>query len=213
MKSHHSVVSYAPFPATLLAVCSHLPPSCRVRLFLPLRNDRLVITPAQRHERQVAESGRRVQTSLLLLAVSATAHLGHHVYCLLPPGVVGHVPLLGSLLPTGWFAWFQAGIATAALVGPGGGDEMFFVQIYLEKGEGKSSLLCRARRIFVKGEMLLAVVLFGAMVATSCDTCWLHRKIVVCSSKQQSNSEVFARFSENGNITWYHVLLSGFWET
>lgn len=80
-----------------------------------LCHDREAITPAQRHEREAAESRRRVQLSVLLLAVSATAHLGHHAHHLLP---LGHVPFF-SLLPAGWFDWLQAGVATAALVGPG----------------------------------------------------------------------------------------------
>ncbi|CAB1111114.1 unnamed protein product [Ectocarpus sp. CCAP 1310/34] len=77
--------------------------------------EREAITPAQRHEREAAESRRRVQLSVLLLAVSATTHLGHHAHHLLP---LGHAPLF-SMLPAGWFDWLQAGVATAALVGPG----------------------------------------------------------------------------------------------
>ncbi|CAM9854028.1 unnamed protein product [Ectocarpus sp. 13 AM-2016] len=77
--------------------------------------EREAITPAQRHEREAAESRRRVQLSVLLLAVSATTHLVHHAHHLLP---LGHPPFF-SMLPAGWFDWFQAGVATAALVGPG----------------------------------------------------------------------------------------------
>ena len=53
---------------------------------------------------------------MLLLAVSAVTHLGHHSHHLLPHGL--SFEALGSL-PAGWFDWFQAGVATAALAGPG----------------------------------------------------------------------------------------------
>ncbi|CAM9610753.1 unnamed protein product [Pylaiella littoralis] len=110
-----------------LASCGYPSEVLRVRSGLDFRGqgtmssekERLIITPAQRHEREVAESRRRVKTSIFLLAVSATAHLGHHVHYLLPPGAIEHAPFLGSLLPTGWFDWFQAGVATMALLGPG----------------------------------------------------------------------------------------------
>ncbi len=84
----------------------------------------VTVTPAQRHEREAEESRRRVRTSLALLAVSAMAHLAHHAHHLMPPGIMAtamaHVPLVSaSLLPPGWLDWLQAGVATAALVGPG----------------------------------------------------------------------------------------------
>lgn len=127
------------------------PPAAGCAFSLPLRNDRLIITPAQRHEREVAESRRRVQTSIFLLAVSATAHLGHHVHYLLPPGAIEHAPFLGSLLPTGWFDWFQAGVATMALLGPGGGEVVCFVSAYLDKGDVKGVLLLyHTRRVLKK---------------------------------------------------------------
>lgn len=75
------------------------------------------ITPAQRHEREAAESERRVHLSMLLLAASAATHLGHHAQHLLPHGFLS-LGALGSL-PAGWFDWLQAGLATAALAGPG----------------------------------------------------------------------------------------------
>lgn len=57
-----------------------------------------------------------MRLSLLLLAVSAATHVGHHAHHLLPHGFS-----LGALdsLPAGWFDWLQAGVATAALAGPG----------------------------------------------------------------------------------------------
>ncbi|CAM9092281.1 unnamed protein product, partial [Hapterophycus canaliculatus] len=82
--------------------------------------DRVAVTPAQRHERKATKSRRRLQTSLLLLAVSAATHLGHHGHHLLQLGGMTHVPpFSASLFPAEWFYWIQAGIATAALVGPG----------------------------------------------------------------------------------------------
>ncbi|CAM9270208.1 unnamed protein product, partial [Laminaria digitata] len=81
-----------------------------------LNEDERRVTPAQRHEREAAESERRVKLSVLLLAVSAATHIGHHAHHLLP-----HAFSLGALdsLPAGWFEWLQAGVATAALAGPG----------------------------------------------------------------------------------------------
>lgn len=82
--------------------------------------NRDVITPAQRHKREAAESRRRLRTSLVLLALSAMAHLGYHAHHLLPIGVVEQIPhFSSSLLPANWIDWLQAGIATATLAGPG----------------------------------------------------------------------------------------------
>ena len=87
------------------------PPCCRLFATSCRR-----VTPAQRHEREAAESKRRMHLSLLLLAVSAATHVGHHVHHLLPHGF--SLGVLDSL-PAGWFDWLQAGVATAALAGPG----------------------------------------------------------------------------------------------
>lgn len=116
----------------LLGGCTPRP--CRARFSSTpcTRDSRAVITPAQRHEREAAASRRRVRTSLLLLAVSALAHLGHHAHHLLPLGADVHVPLfLAPLLPEGWFNWLQAGVATAALVGPGRVAGLFFYRVSL----------------------------------------------------------------------------------
>lgn len=147
------------FPRPLSGcMCPTSRPRSGCAFVLSLRNDRLVITPAQRHEREVAESRRRVQTSLLLLAASATAHLGHHAHCLLPPGTVDHAPFLDSLLPKGWFEWFQAGVATAALVGPGGGELICYFPVHLDKGE-------------VTGYRLTGLLL-SSLRCHSCDSLW-----------------------------------------
>lgn len=79
------------------------------------------ITPAERYEREVTESRRRLRWSLVFLSLSVTAHLGHHAHHILP----SFTPLGGGIgralqvLPTGWVDWLQAGVATVALAGPG----------------------------------------------------------------------------------------------
>lgn len=123
---------FARYPVALHSHWSHTPPHpmphplFSLPAYMRATYNRAVITPAQRHEREAADSRRRLRTSLLLLAVSALAHLGHHAHHLLPLGAFAHVPLFSaSFLPAGWFDWLQAGVATAALVGPGNVARVF----------------------------------------------------------------------------------------